>query len=292
MDLLESIAKGPLLLDGAMGSFLIAEGLQSGEIPELWNIENSEIITSIHKKYLDSGADAILTNTFGGSSLRLKEFGVEDRVEEIIINAVNNAKRATNGDKLIIGDIGPTGLFLPPVGNVQEADYFSSFQEQGQLLVNAGVDAILIETMSDLREAVQAVEAIRSFNDKIPIIATMTFDKKKKGYFTLMGNTPLESFRALEVAGANIVGANCTLNSADMVELVKEAVNLTQLPLLFQPNAGQPTVIQGQVVYPENPSEFAENITKIVNLGVKLVGGCCGTTPEHIYNMNLKLRRS
>lgn len=274
-----------------MGSLLIQKGMKSGDIPELWNIEHASDICDIHQKYLKSGADAILTNSFGGTPLRLKESNLEDRTEDLISHAVKNARRAVQNNQFVIGDIGPTGLFLPPMGKISERELFESYKIQANYLISEGVDAILIETMSDLREAIQAVKAVRFIDKNIIIIASMTFDQKKKGFFTIMGNTPSSCFIALEEAGANIIGANCTLNSAQMVQLCRETVGSTNLPLIFQPNAGQPEIQNGKVVYPETPSEFADNLKKMIDLGAKIVGGCCGSGPEHISEVRKLISR-
>lgn len=273
-----------------MGSLLIEKGMVSGEVPELWNIERASDIQDIHLAYLNSGADAVLTNTFGATPLRLSESNIKDLTEEIVSNAVINARKATNSNQFVIGDIGPTGLFLPPMGKTSEQELFDSFKIQAHYLLKAGVDAILIETMSDLREVTTAIEAVRSLDSSIMVIASMTFDLKKKGFFTIMGNTPSSSFLALEKAGADIVGANCTLNSAQMVQLCRETIGSTNLPLIFQPNAGQPEIQNEEVVYPETPTEFANNLKLMIDLGANIVGGCCGSSPKHIQETSKLIR--
>jgi methionine synthase I (cobalamin-dependent) len=282
-DFLEFLKKRKVVIfDGGMGSLLIDAGMKADEIPELWNIEHRDVIKDIQKGYFEAGADVILTNTFGGSGLKLMSKGFEDRVEEINNAAVSIAKSICPKDKYVAGDIGPTGLFLPPVGKCTEELYYKSFKNQAKALINSGVDLIVIETMYDLREATQAIRAVREINKGMPIIATMTFEKRKKGFFTIMGDTPNKAFKRLEEAGANVVGVNCTLNSNDMIELCKEVRNSTSLPLLFQPNAGQPEIVNENVVYPQTPTEFANDLKTLVTLGADMVGGCCGTTPEFI----------
>lgn len=283
--------KGPVLFDGAMGSLLIDKGMKSGEVPELWNTGRANDISDIHKNYLKSGANAVLTNSFGGTPLRLNESNLHDRTKELISNAVKNAKDSVQTNQYVIGDIGPTGFFLPPMGKISEQEMFESFREQAKYLINEGVDAVLIETMSDLREAVQAIKAVRAIDENVIIITSMTFDLKKRGFFTLMGDKIATSFAALEAAGADIVGANCTLNSDQMVQLCKEAVKSTSLPLIFQPNAGQPELQNGKVIYPESPKEFAQNLKLMIDMGASIVGGCCGSSPDHILEASKLIKR-
>lgn len=277
MNLLDLIKTRKILLDGAMGSMLIAKGMKMGDVPELWNINHQKDIIEIHQNYTNAGADAALTNTFGGSPIKLAEKGIEN-VGEIISNAVANAK---NASEMVIGDIGPTGKFLPPMGKMSEEKLFETFQVQAKHLINEGVDAILIETMYDLREALAAIKAVRSVDNQITIMATMTFDKKKRGFFTIMGDQPQMCYDKLAEMGANIVGANCTLDSDDMLELARVSRELTDLPLLFQANAGQPEVRDGKVHYPQKMEHYAKNMVDILGYA-DLIGGCCGTTPEYI----------
>jgi len=261
---------------------LIDAGMKPDECPELWNVENSSIIKDIHRLYFDAGADVVLTNTFGGTEIKLGTRALEKRAEELNKAAVRNARSVCKTNRYVAGDIGPAGKFLPPVGDITEAELYQSFSRQTEALLQEGVDIIVIETMYDLREALQAVKAVRDITSSIPLITTMTFDKKKRGFFTLMGDTPEKCFSAFESSGVNIVGANCTLESKDMLELCKLVREKTPLPLSFQPNAGQPAVRDGKVTYPQTPKEFATDIVQLVEVGASIVGGCCGTTPEFI----------
>lgn len=277
MKITEILKSRKILLDGAMGSMLIAKGMKAGEVPELWNINRKDDIIEIHKNYIDAGADMILTNTFGGSPLKLAKNNIEN-ILEITEQAVDNAKKAS---KFVIGDIGPTGEMIKPMGNITEEELYKTFQSQAELLITSGVNAILIETMYDLREAIAAVNAVRSVSENITIMATMTFDRKKRGFFTLMGDTPIRCYHELKEAGADIVGANCTLDSDDMLELAIISRDLTDLPLLFQANAGQPQFIDGNVLYPQTPDHYAKKMLEILQYA-DIIGGCCGTTPEYI----------
>lgn len=278
------------MFDGAMGSTLISLGLPEGECPESWNLTHPEVISDIHQKYLEAGADVIQTNTFGANRLRLASFGYNNRVEEINIRAVEIAKKVCPKDKFVAGDIGPCGDFLEPMGKFSIEELEKSFLEQAKALAppKGGVDFFSIETMCDLREAMIATEAIKTVSD-LPIFVSMTFDKKPKGYFTIMGNTISECATNLKKAGADVIGANCTLGSAEMIGLVEELRKGTDLPIIIQPNAGKPELIGGKLVYRQDPESFAEDIRKTVNAGANFVGGCCGTTHEFIREIHKRL---
>jgi 5-methyltetrahydrofolate--homocysteine methyltransferase len=280
----------PIVFDGGMGSMLIENGMGADDVPELWNVEKSELIQSIHKQYYEAGANVVLTNSFGGSALKLKTKSLDSRVKELNEAAVNNVKSVRSDHGFIAGDIGPSGIFLPPVGNATEEGFYQTFHEQAHSLIGAGVDLIAIETMYDLREILQAIKAVRNINPSIPIVTSMTFDKKKRGYFTIMGDTPEKAFDLLERSGADVIGVNCTLASSDMIDLCKIAVKLTNRPLIFQPNAGQPIVEQsGNVTYSQTPSEFADDMIEMIELGASIIGGCCGTTPEFIAELTKRI---
>lgn len=279
---LQLVSERTVLFDGGMGSMLIDAGMKPDECPELWNVDKSSIIKEVHQRYFDAGADVVLTNTFGGTEIKLGTKGLEKRAEELNKAAVRNARSICKANQYVAGDVGPTGKFLPPVGDITEGELYQSFSRQAGVLLQGGVDIIVIETMYDLREALQAVKAVRDISSSIPLVTTMTFEKKKRGFFTLMGDTPEKCFSALESSGVNIVGANCTLEARDMVELCKLVRDKTPLPLIFQPNAGQPDVIDAQVAYPQTPKEFARDIDQLVESGASVVGGCCGTTPAFI----------
>jgi 5-methyltetrahydrofolate--homocysteine methyltransferase len=286
--ILDLAKKRVVLFDGGMGSTIVSLGLSEGECPESWNLSHPEVIRDIHRKYLEAGADVIETNTFGANRLRLASFGYESQVEEINIRAVEIAKKVCPEDKFVAGDIGPCGGFLKPVGNFSAEKLEESLLEQAKALAQAGVHFFSIETMYDLREAISAIKAIKKGSD-LPIFVSMTFDKKPKGYFTLMGNTISECATQLKKAGADVIGANCTLGSKDMIELVEELRKNTDLPIIVQPNAGKPELIEGKLTYPKDPENFGEDMKKIVKAGANFVGGCCGTTPEFIHEIHKKL---
>ncbi len=277
-----------VLFDGGMGSTLVSLGLPEGECPESWNLTHPDVIGDIHQKYLEAGADVIQTNTFGASRLRLASFGYDNQVEEMNVRATEIAKKVRPEEKFVAGDIGPCGGFLKPMGKFSIEELEKSFLEQAKVLASSKVDFFSIETMCDLREATIAIKVIKTVSD-LPIFVSMTFDKKPKGYFTMMGNTISECATELKKAGADVIGANCTLGSAEMIGLVGKLRKSTDLPIIIQPNAGKPELICGRLVYRQDSESFAEDIRKIVKAGANFVGGCCGTTHEFIREIHKRL---
>ncbi|MBK5115258.1 MAG: homocysteine S-methyltransferase family protein [Candidatus Heimdallarchaeota archaeon] len=211
-------------------------------------------------------------------------------VEEYNKKAVDLVRQICPEDGYVAGDIGPSGAFLPPVGTVTEEDFFNNFLEQARYLSEAGVDFFVVETMVDIKEAKAAVKAIREIST-LPILTSMTYKKTKRGYFTIMGNTIEECVKVLEEAGANIIGANCTLGSDEMVDLVPMLRKETNLPISVKPNAGQPQLVDGKTVYNSTPQDFAKDISAMIDAGANLVGGCCGSTPEFIKKIAEKVKR-
>ncbi|MDH4222003.1 MAG: homocysteine S-methyltransferase family protein [candidate division Zixibacteria bacterium] len=279
-----------VLFDGAMGTMLFSYGLQFNEPPELWNLLQPEIVYKIHHRYAWTGADVIQTNTFGANGVKLKKSGYEKKMEEINLAAISIAREACPVKKYVAGNIGPTGEFLEPVGKAELKVLKKAFKEQARILVSGGVDLISIETMYDLREAIAAVEGVREVAS-VPLFVCMTFEKKPKGYFTIMGDEVKSSFRKLKEAGADVVGANCTLGSQEMIDLVSIMRKCTDLPIIAQPNAGKPKIIKGKTVYLQTPTLFAEDITEMVKSGANYVGGCCGTTPGFTKVINEKMNK-
>jgi 5-methyltetrahydrofolate--homocysteine methyltransferase len=286
--ILDLAKKRVVLFDGGMGAILVSLGLPEGECPESWNLSHPEVIRDIHRKYFEAGADVIETNTFGANRLRLASFGYDNQVEELNARAVEIVKKVCPEDKFVAGDIGPCGGFLKPVGKVSIEELEESFLEQAKALAFGQVDFFSIETMYDLREAMSAVKAIKKVSD-LPIFVSMTFDKKPKGFFTLMGNTISECGSKLKKAGADVIGANCTLGSKEMIGLIEELRKNTDLPIIAQPNAGKPEFVQNKLTYPQDSKSFAEDMMKIIKAGANFVGGCCGTTPEFISEIHKRL---
>ncbi|SDO65366.1 5-methyltetrahydrofolate--homocysteine methyltransferase [Desulforhopalus singaporensis] len=281
MDLMEKIAAGGLIFDGAMGSMLFAEGLSGGKPSELWNIEQPETIEKIHRAYFDAGADVATTNTFGATPFKLEKSGITADAGEINRSGVEAARRAAGPGNFVAGDIGPLGEMLRPAGMLDPEQAVDHFARQAAILEEAGVDLFIIETFFDLNEILAALQGIKKVSGK-PVFATMTFQKKAKGFFTLMGNSPGDSMKRLVDCGASVVGANCSLASDTMITLAQKIRESVDSPVIIQPNAGAPESIGDIIRYPETASFFAENIAKIKALGVEVVGGCCGTTPDFI----------
>jgi methionine synthase I (cobalamin-dependent) len=289
MNLLDKLAKEGLIFDGGMGTMLIQEGLAGGELSESWNLKEPEIIKKIHAAYFQAGADIATTNTFAGSSFKLKKAGLEEKPEEVNSRGVEIAKEAAGAGQFVAGSIGPIGEMLQPVGMLSVEQATELFAEQAGYLAKAGADLFIIETMFDLNESQTAIKAVRSVSS-LPIFATITFEKKTKGFYTIMGNTVDESMQGLAESGANVVGANCSLGSEQMIDLAAEIKKCTELPVIMQPNAGMPQTKKDQVIYPEEKEFFVDNLLKIKDLGVEVVGGCCGTNPEYIKLLAEKLK--
>ncbi len=272
-----------------MGSRLIDLGLQPGTPPESWNITQPEKIKQIHLEYFSAGSDIVLTNTFGGSRLKLEAHGHGDKVKEYNTRAVELAKEICPPNGYIAGDIGPSGKFLPPVGSITEQELIESFIEQTTILAEADVDLFFIETMVDLKEAEIAVKAAKRVSN-IPIFASITYKKTKRGFFTIMGNSIEQCSEVLKEAGADAIGANCTISSEEMVDLIPLIANSTDLPIIAKPNAGQPQLIEGKTIYLSKPAEFTRDIQQMIKNGATIVGGCCGSNPKFINEISNQIK--
>lgn len=271
------------ILDGAMGSMLLAAGLKPGTAPDQWNLTNPDAVRQVHRMYTEAGAEFATTNSFGSNPVRLKAMKLEDTVSELNRQAVRLAREGT-GECAIAGDIGPTGEMLEPLGALSRDEARNSFATQATVLSNEGVDMFLLETFFSLEEALLAVDAVQCVSEK-PIWASLTFRSTPRGFFTTFGDRPAPSLQTLLDHGATKVGANCTLSSKDMITLADELSSQFGSVLFFQPNAGEPQIIDERVVYPETPEEFAEHCLAVAELGVGAVGGCCGSTPDHIRKL-------
>jgi 5-methyltetrahydrofolate--homocysteine methyltransferase len=281
--LLERIAGGEVLVgDGALGTMLFERGLAPGACLELVNVEHPDWLTDITEAYRQAGSDLVTTNTFGGSSIKLADYGLEDRTEELNRRGVEIVREAADGSALVAASVGPTGKLLQPIGDVSVEQVRESFERQVAGILEGGPDVVIIETMMDPAEAVLAVGAAKSLSPNTPVIATMTFDATPRGFFTMMGTTVPQAVSALQGAGADVVGSNCGNGIDAMVELARAFRDATDGPLIIQSNAGMPEQRAEGLVYPESPEFMATRAATFLDVGVAIVGGCCGTTPEHI----------
>ena len=285
-----SLVNNGLLFDGAMGTMLIQAGLTGGQASESWILERPEEIANVHEAYAGAGAEVMTTCTFGGNRLKLEAAGLGQQVADLNRRATELARSAAGSSRFVAGNIGPTGQLLEPSGPLTEAAARDAYAEQAGLLERSGVDFFLLQTFYDLQEMLAAIQGVRSVSE-LPVCASLNFQQSKRGFATIMGNRPEPGMSAMLEAGANVVGANCTLDSAQMIPLAREIRSCVQGPILIQPNAGSPEVIEGVAHYAEAPDTFAENMTRIRFLGVQVVGGCCGTTPEHIRRLADQLKK-
>jgi 5-methyltetrahydrofolate--homocysteine methyltransferase len=281
--LLRRLERGDVLVsDGAWGTLLQAHGLRAGECPEAMNLSRPELLAEIAGEYVSAGAEIIHTNTFGASPARLSDFGLAHQVEAINRQAVIAVRSVTAGKAYLSGSVGPSGKLMKPYGGADPGDLSQGFEEQIRALVAAGVDLLTVETMMDLREAELAVRAARKVAPGIPVIATMTFDPTPRGFYTVMGVSVPAAVNGLHEAGADVVGSNCGNGLETMIEIAREFRAATDLPVMIQSNAGVPIPERGRLHYPETPEFFAEKTQELLALGVAIIGGCCGTTPEYI----------
>ena len=289
MNILDEIKTRVLLCDGAWGTLLQQKGLQPGECPELWNLTRRDDVLDIARSYIEAGADIIETNSFGGSRIKLSQYGLDDKASLINETAASISREAAGPDRHVAGSIGPTGKILM-TGDITADELYEAFSEQATALEKGGADIIIIETMSDAEEAAIAVKAAKE-NTRCTVIATMTFNPAPDGtYYTIMGVTPADMIRILREAGADIIGSNCG-NGTEVLTGVARAIREAdrEVPLIIQPNAGVPQLIDGKTIFPESPEIMSSFVPELVNLGVNIIGGCCGTTPEHIKAIARKL---
>ncbi len=291
--ILDLVKERPVLLDGGLGTELIRRGLPQGACPESWNVERPEAVRSVHAGYFEAGADAVSTNSFGGSRIKLAAHGLGARAAELNLAAARVAREAAPAGGFVAGSIGPTGKFLKPQGEFTEAEFEEAFAEQAGALALGGVDLLIVETQYDLREALAALRAARSAAPSLPVFVTLTFNAYPRGYFTLMGNSVTAAVEALEKVGVSAVGANCTLDSREMVGLVRAFRQATRLPVVAQANAGKPALeADGGVSYSQSLEEYVGFIPAILEAGANVIGGCCGTGPDHIRKMSELVHRS
>jgi len=274
-----------VLLDGGMGTELIRHGFPQGACPESWNKEKPDVVKKIHESYFKAGSDVVLTNSFGGSQIKLSAHDLADKCYELNQAAAAVANAVKPKGKFVAGSMGPTGKFLKPQGEFTEEEFETAYEEQAKGLNDGNVDFLLIETQYDLKEALCALKGAKKATD-VPIFVTMTFNLTPRGYFTLMGNSVEQCVEELEGQDISVLGSNCTLNSAEMVDLIKLMREKTSLPLLAQANAGKPSLSEdGEVAYSQGLEDYVSYIPRMIKNGANLVGGCCGTNPEYIQKM-------
>jgi 5-methyltetrahydrofolate--homocysteine methyltransferase len=290
--ILDLVKERVVLLDGGMGTELIKQGFPQGKCPEFWNVEEPDLVKKIHLSYYDAGSDVVLTNSFGGSKIKLASHGLEDKCHELNYAAAQLVSDVKPEEKFAAGSMGPTGKFLKPHGEYTEEEFEEAYAVQAKALTEGGVDFLLIETQYDLKEALCALRGARK-SSNLPVFVTMTFNRNPRGYFTIMGNSVAQCVEELEAQEVPAIGTNCTLNSADMVDLLKIMRDATPLPLIAQANAGQPSLSSdGKVTYSQEVEDYVKYIPQMIKNGANIIGGCCGTDPGYIKRMAEIIKQS
>lgn len=289
----EEVKNGRVLVsDGAWGTFLQARGLAAGECPDLWSVTHPDVVLEIARSYVDVGADMIETNSFGANRFKLEHFKLESRVAEINRAAAEISRRAAGPERHVIASMGPTGKMLL-MGDVTEADLYAAFRDQAEALEAGGADACCIETFTAIDEAALAVRAAKE-HTLLEVICTFTFERTLQGeYRTMMGVSPGEMAAAILDAGADVIGTNCGNGMERMSEIVRQLrAAAPKTPILVHANAGAPHNVGGKTVFPETPEITAKFAVDVVRAGANIVGGCCGTTPDHIRAIGLAVRKN
>jgi len=283
--LLERLAEKKILVsDGAWGTMLQSKGMTSNDCPEEWNVSHPEEVKSVAAAYAEAGSDIILTNTFGGSSVKLGKMGHGNRVAELNEAGARNSLEVA-GNALVAGSVGPTGEFVKPYGNMTLSEMEAVFTDQIEAMLKAGLKAICVETMAAIEEAICAIRAAKRLDASVDVLATMTFESGPKGYHTIMGVDPASAARELVAAGADVVGSNCGNGIEQMVGIAAEFRKHTDRPILIHANAGLPELVDAKTVFKQSPEHMAARVEELIDAGANIVGGCCGTTPQHIVAM-------
>jgi len=280
--LIDKIREGKILVsDGAWGTFLQSKGLEPGACPELWNLEHFNEVADIAHRYVLAGSDMVETNSFGANRFKLEHWGLEEKAYEINKAAAQASRHGAGAKTLVLGSVGPTGKFLM-MGEVTAEEMFNAFSVQCMGLKDGGADAIIVETMTDLEEAILAVQAAKATG--LDVVCTMTFDPMQDGSFkTMMGIAPSDMIQPLLDAGANVLGSNCGNGTSGMISIVKEIHEVApSLPILIHANAGLPLYKDGETVFPESPKDMSSLTIPLIEAGASIIGGCCGTSPDHI----------
>ncbi len=279
---LDRLAAGPLVGDGAMGTQLYARGISYDHCFDELVVSRPDLVAAIHRDYLTVGAEIIETNTFGANRIRLAAHGLADCVALFNARAVELARRAvadSGRTAFVAGAVGPLGKGIAPYGALSQAEARAAFKEQIEALVAAGVDLLMLETFANLAEMMEAVKAVREVAPDVPLVAQMTFNEEG---ITVHGDSPADVIATLEPLGVDVVGANCSHGSQPMLAVMEAMAAVATKPLVAQPNAGFPTVIDGRYMYLSSPDYMADYARQMLEIGVSIVGGCCGTTPDHI----------
>ncbi len=288
MNLRERISKDLFLLDGAMGTQLIARGIQVSKCNDYLNVESPDVVSDIHRSYFEAGSDAVLTNTFGANKYALGRHKLSEEAAKINSAGARIARKAGGQDKYVLGDIGPSGDFLEPLGSLKPEELKEAFARQAKALLDGGVDGFIIETMTALDEVTIAIEAVKSVGGGVPVLASMSFDRAGDDFKTMMGVGIEAAAAKIVLLGVDAVGFNCgTVSLDEYIELAEKFVSAVRalsadVIVYAEPNAGKPELIEGQAVYKVSPEDFAAAAKKIHSAGVNIIGGCCGTGPEHI----------
>lgn len=282
----EYLSKGAIVLDGATGTNLMAAGMPIGVCPEAWVMEHQDVLYDLQSAYVKAGTNIVYAPTFTGNRIKLEEYGLEDRIEEINTELVRLSKRAVDGKALVAGDMTMTGKQLFPLGDLMFEELVDVYKEQASVLDHAGADLFVVETMMSLQECRAAVIAIKEVSD-LPIMVTLSYNEDGR---TLFGTPPETAVVVLQSLGVDAIGINCSTGPMEMVELVKKMAQYSTVPILAKPNAGLPELEDDKTVYKMTPQEFADAAVALVNAGASIVGGCCGTTPEHIKALSDAVR--